>query len=59
MRRATEAYFEAITHFGRSYKTRNFVPKGHAKTLFVLQAELSNRIMDLCDSERLKPTPTQ
>ena len=59
MLRKPEAYFEASTHFGRSYKIRIFVPKGHAKTLYVLQAELGNRIMDLWDAERLRPRPAQ
>jgi small-conductance mechanosensitive channel len=59
MLRKPEAYFEASVSFGRSYKIRIFVPKGQAKTLFVLQAELSNRIMDLWDRERLGPAPVQ
>jgi len=59
MLRKPEAYFEASVPFGRSYKIRIFVPKGHAQTLFLIQAELSNRIMGLWDRERLKPAPAQ
>jgi len=59
MLRKPEAYFETSVPFGRSYKIRVFVPKGHAKTLFLIQAELSNRIMDLWDRERLRPVPAQ
>jgi small conductance mechanosensitive channel len=59
MLRRPEAYFEESVPFGRSYKIRIFVPKGEAKTMFVLQAELSNRIMDLWDRARLKSAPAQ
>ncbi|MBN2334523.1 mechanosensitive ion channel [Candidatus Bathyarchaeota archaeon] len=52
MTRKPEAYFDTSTHFGRSYKIRLFIPKGMAKTMYVIQSELSNRIMDLWDRER-------
>ncbi len=57
MLRKPEIYFEASTHFGRSYKFRIFVPKGQAKTMYVIQSELMNRTMQLYDIERFKPPP--
>ena len=53
--RRPEIYFETSTHFGRGFKIRLFVPKGHAKTMYVIQSELSNRFLQLFDEERLRP----
>ena len=55
--RKPEVYFEISTHFGRGFKVRLFVPKGQAKTMYVIQSELSNRFLQLFDEERLKPAP--
>ena len=51
--RRPEIYFETSTHFGRGYNIRLFVPKGHAKTMYVIQSELSNRFLQLFDEARL------
>lgn len=53
--RRPEIYFDNSTHFGRGFKIRLFVPKGHAKTMYVIQSELSNRFLQLFDEERLRP----
>jgi len=54
--RKPEYYFESSVPFGRSFKIRIFVPKGEAKNLYVLQPELSKRIMNRWDLKRLKKT---
>ncbi len=56
--RRPEIYFETSTHFGRGFKIRLFVPKGHAKTMYVIQSELSNRFLQLFDVERMRPQGT-
>jgi len=50
--RRPEFYFEGSTPIGRSFKIRIFVPKGEAKTLYVLQPELADAILNRWDSER-------
>jgi len=50
--RKPEYYFETTTNFGRSFKIRIFVPKGEAKTLYALQPELSDMIINRWDVER-------
>ena len=50
--RKPEYYFETSTNFGRSYKIRIFIPKGDARTLYVLQPELADMIMNRWDAER-------
>jgi small conductance mechanosensitive channel len=52
--RKPEYYFESSVPFGRSFKIRIFVPKGEAKTLYVLQPELAEEIMNRWDLKRLK-----
>lgn len=52
--RKPEYYFETSTNFGRSYKIRIFIPRGEAKTLFVLQPELADMIINRWDLERKK-----
>ncbi len=52
--RRPEYYFETSTNFGRSFKFRIFIPKGDAKTLYMLQPELSNMIINRWDVERRK-----
>ena len=52
--RRPEYYFETSSNFGRSFKFRIFVPRGDAKTLYVLQPELSHMIVDRWDAERKK-----
>ena len=52
--RRAEYYFETSTNFGRSYKIRIFIPKGDARTLYVLQPELADMIMNRWDMERKK-----
>lgn len=42
--RKPEYYFEALTHFNKSFKIRIFIPKGEAKTLYQLQPELLDMI---------------
>ena len=56
--RKPEVYFEVSTHFGRGYKVRIFLPKGHAKTMYVIQSELSNRFLQLFDEARLATPPS-
>jgi hypothetical protein len=50
--RKPEYYFETSTNFGRSYKIRIFISRGEAKTLYTLQPELSDMIINLWDYER-------
>ncbi len=50
--RKPEAYFETSVPFGRSFKIRIFIPKGEAKTLYVLQAELTDLVMTRWDQEK-------
>lgn len=50
--RRPEAYFESSVSFGRSFKIRIFIPRGEAKSLYVLQAELSDLIMTKWDQEK-------
>ena len=50
--RKPEFYFEGSTPGGRSFKIRIFVPKGEAKTLYVLQPELADAILNRWDAER-------
>jgi len=57
MLRKPEIYFENSTHFGRGFKIRIFFPKGQAKTMYVIQSELSNRFLQLFDEERFRVTP--
>ncbi len=57
MLRKPEVYFEVSTHFGRGFKVRVFFPKGQARTMYVIQSELSNRFLQLFDEERLKIPP--
>ncbi|MFH0749275.1 MAG: mechanosensitive ion channel domain-containing protein [Candidatus Bathyarchaeota archaeon] len=52
--RKPEYYFETSTSVGRTFKFRIFIPKGDAKTLYMLQPELSSMIMNLWDVERRK-----
>ena len=52
--RRTEFFFETSGNFGRSFKIRIFVPKGEAKTLFMLQPELAGMILNRWDTERKK-----
>ena len=47
-----EVYFEASSHTGRSFKIRIFIPKGEAKTLYALQPELADAILNRWDAER-------
>jgi small-conductance mechanosensitive channel len=56
--RIPEYYFEASAHFGRSFKIRIFIPKGEVKTLYTLQSELSDMIMNRWDAERTSKSPT-
>lgn len=58
MLRKPEVYFEVSTHFGRGFKIRIFFPKGQAKTMYVIQSELSNKFLQLFDEERLRPPPS-
>jgi small-conductance mechanosensitive channel len=50
--RKPEYYFKSSENFGRSFKIRIFIPKGEAKTLYVLQPELSYTIINRWDSQR-------
>lgn len=50
--RRPEHYFETSVSFGRSFKIRIFIPRGEAKTLYALQAELSSLIMNNWDVQR-------
>jgi len=50
--RKPECYFETSTHLGRSFKIRIFIPKGEARTLYDLQPELSDMIINRWDMER-------
>jgi len=50
--RKPEYYFETTSNFGRSFKFRIFIPKGDAKTLYTLQPELSNMIINRWDIEK-------
>lgn len=50
--RKPEFYFEASAHIGRSFKIRIFIPKGEAKTLYVLQPELADIILNRWDAQR-------
>jgi len=50
--RKPEYYFETSTNFGRSFKFRIFIPKGEAKTLYVLQPELAAVIINRWDAEK-------
>ena len=52
--RRPEYYFETSTGTGRSFKLRIFVPRGDARTLYVLQPELSDMIMRRWDAIRSK-----
>lgn len=52
--RKPEYYFETSTHVGRSFKIRIFIPKGEAKTLYVLQPQLTDMIINRWDTERKK-----
>ena len=52
--RRPEIYFETTTNFGRSFKIRIFIPKGEARTLYALQPELSDMIVNRWDKERKK-----
>lgn len=52
--RRPEAYFETTSHLGRSFKIRIFIPKGEARTLYILQPELSDMIINRWDIERKK-----
>lgn len=56
--RKPEVYFEISTHFGRGFKVRVFLPKGQARTMYVIQSELSNRFLQLFDELRLPLVPT-
>lgn len=47
--RKPEAYFEASDRLGRSFLIRVFIPKGEAKTLYVLKPELLSMIMKRLD----------
>jgi len=59
MLRRPEVYFEVSTHFGRGFKIRVFFPKGQAKTMYVIQSEMSNRFLQFFDEERLRiPLPS-
>ena len=49
--RKPEYYFETSAHFGRSFKIRIFIPKGDVKTLYTLQSELSDMIINRWDAE--------
>ncbi len=55
--RKPEYYFETSTTLGRTYKFRIFIPRGEAKTLYVLQPELADMIMNRWDAERNKRIP--
>jgi hypothetical protein len=50
--RRPEYYFETSSNFGRSFKFRIFVPRGDARTLYILQPELSDMIINKWDLER-------
>jgi len=50
--RKPEVYFETSVTAGRSFKIRIFIPKGEAKTLYLLQPELADMIMNRWDAER-------
>jgi len=52
--RRPEIYYDSSTPAGRAYKVRIFIPKGEAKTLYILQSELANQIIELWDKERRK-----
>ena len=56
MLRRPEVYFEISTHFGRGFKIRVFFPKGQAKTMYVIQSEMSNKFLQRFDEERLRIT---
>ena len=51
--RKPEYYFETSTNFGRSFKFRIFIPKGDAKTLYVLQPEPASSILNRWDTEKV------
>lgn len=44
--RRPEAYLDTSDRFGKNYLVRIFIPKGEAKTLYVLQPELLDRILE-------------
>jgi len=52
--RKPEYYFESSGSFARSFKIRIFVPKGEAKTLYVLKPELTDMIVNRWDALRRK-----
>lgn len=52
--RRPEYYFETSTGTGRSFKFRIFVPRGDARTLYMLQPELADMIMRRWDATRSK-----
>ncbi|MBS7631425.1 mechanosensitive ion channel [Candidatus Bathyarchaeota archaeon] len=52
--RSPEYFFETSLTMGRTFKFRIFIPRGEAKTLYVLQPELASLIMSRWDIERVK-----
>ncbi|MBS7620485.1 hypothetical protein KEJ21_07590, partial [Candidatus Bathyarchaeota archaeon] len=52
--RSPEYFFETSLTMGRTFKFRIFIPRGEAKTLYVLQPELASLIMSRWDVERVK-----
>ena len=52
--RRPESLFEKSDNLDRSFKIRIFIPKGDARTLYILQPELYGMIMTRWDSERRK-----
>jgi small conductance mechanosensitive channel len=57
--RRPEFYFEESVSFARSFKIRIFIPRGEAKSLYTLQADLSDLIMNNWDKERRRITNSE
>jgi len=54
--RRPEYFFETSSNLGRSFKIRIFIPKGDAKTLYLLQPEIADMILNRWDTERKRTT---
>lgn len=51
--RKPEYYFQSSEAFAKTFKIRIFIPRGEAKELYVLQPELSEKILNKWDMKRL------
>jgi small-conductance mechanosensitive channel len=54
LERRPEALFDNSGSFARTFKIRLFVPRGRAKDMYIIQSDLSNKIMNMWDEERAK-----